>query len=160
VNARTQQSADACKVSGRAVTSFKSTRVYASMFLRPIGINKVWYTLLNADRKRHLRDTAQSNNIASKFWCLLAVLTIVCDQIGKRSATGCPHCNSAMKRSSRLIPGDLELRELRLTTENYVSSSNQNVSWNRTKLYFSIKYTVGNKKQINNGKVISIRESS
>ena len=60
VNARTQQSADACKVSGRAVTSFKSTRVYASMFLRPIGINKVWYTLLNADRKRHLRDTCGS----------------------------------------------------------------------------------------------------
>jgi hypothetical protein len=38
VNVRTQQSANACKVSGRAVTSFKSVRVYASMLLRPIGI--------------------------------------------------------------------------------------------------------------------------
>ena len=38
VNVRTQQSANACKVSGRAVTSFKSARVCASMLLRPIGI--------------------------------------------------------------------------------------------------------------------------
>ena len=38
MNARTQQSPSACKVSGRAVTSFKSVRVCASMLLRPIGI--------------------------------------------------------------------------------------------------------------------------
>jgi hypothetical protein len=38
VDAGTQQSANACKVSGRAVTPFKSTRVDASMSLHPIGI--------------------------------------------------------------------------------------------------------------------------
>ena len=35
VNARTQQSTNACKASGRAVTLFKSVRIYASMFLHP-----------------------------------------------------------------------------------------------------------------------------
>ena len=35
VNVRTQQSANTCKVSGWAVTSFNSARFYASMFLQP-----------------------------------------------------------------------------------------------------------------------------
>ena len=41
VNARTQQSASACKVSGRAVTLFKSVRVYASIFLHPARSLKI-----------------------------------------------------------------------------------------------------------------------
>ena len=41
----TQQSANACKVRGRAVTLFKSARVYASMFLQPTRSIKIAHQL-------------------------------------------------------------------------------------------------------------------
>ena len=56
-----------CKVSGWAVTSFKSVRVYASMLLRPIGImNFVHSMQLKHTLGTHLGHAAQSNDGAPK----------------------------------------------------------------------------------------------
>ena len=71
----TQQSANACKVSGWAVTSFKSSLNLRVSMPRCSLINaptsyrhhQLWYTLLNVDCKRHLVYAAQSNDGASKF---------------------------------------------------------------------------------------------
>ena len=64
MNARTQQSTNACKVSGRAVTSFKSACRCLDV---PVSYryHQIWYTLLNADCKSHLGYAAQSNEDAS-----------------------------------------------------------------------------------------------
>ena len=67
VNSRTRQSANACQMSGRVVTSLNSARVDASMVLGPIGIiDFEAHSCMKADCKNHLRYAAQSNEGATK----------------------------------------------------------------------------------------------
>ena len=67
VDVRTQQSANACKVSGRALTSFKSARVYERLHHPvPPSTLRIWYRQLKGGLLAHLGNAAQSNEDATK----------------------------------------------------------------------------------------------